>query len=255
MRVQSGGEPFFFRGSDVGCLLVHGFPGTPQELRWLGEFLHRQGHSVLGIRLSGHATQPSDLLHVHSSDWLADLEDGYHCLRGVCSSLFLIGFSLGGVLSATFASKISLDGLVLMATPWDLPPLAHRLRPILPVMEKVWRYRKPTELSDWFDKDAEALNLHYPVQPVHAIGQVFDLVERLPNALAQLHVPTLLIYSQDDGSIPIEHGQRIYDTIPAPHKAYLLIQGSGHNVARDAQRERVFSAVGDFIQVVNQERV
>ncbi|MCJ7824681.1 MAG: alpha/beta fold hydrolase, partial [Anaerolineales bacterium] len=185
MRLQSGGEPFFFAGSQVGCLLVHGFPGTPQEMRWLGEYLNRQGHSVLGIRLFGHATQPADLLRVRSRDWLADLENGYHWLSGTCSNIYLIGFSLGGVLSAIFASRTALDGLVLIATPWDLPPLAERLRPILPVLEKVWRYRKPNEESDWFDLDAERANLHYPVQPVHAVGQVVDLVKQLPAALAR----------------------------------------------------------------------
>ena len=92
MRIQAGGEPFFFKGNQVGCLLVHGFPGTPQEMRWLGEFLQNQGYSVLGVRLSGHATQPSDLLRVRSSDWLADLEDGYHWLSGTCTRIYMIGF-------------------------------------------------------------------------------------------------------------------------------------------------------------------
>lgn len=255
MSIQPGGEPFFLKGNDVGCLLVHGFPGTPQEMRWLGEFLHRQGHSVLGIRLSGHATQPSDLLHVHAKDWLADIEDGYHLLRGLCSSIILIGFSLGGVLSATFASRTPLDGLVLMATPWDLPHLAHRLQPILPILKVLWRYRKPTEESDWHDREAERANLHYPVQPVHAIGQIFDLVKQLPGALTQLQLPTLLIYSRNDGSVPREHAKHIYDTIPSSAKELLWIEGSGHSLLRDTQRQQVFSAIGKFIHERQKEPV
>jgi carboxylesterase len=247
MRVQAGGEPFFFKGNQVGCLLVHGFPGTPQEMRWLGEFLQNQGYSVLGVRLSGHATQPSDLLRVRSSDWLADLEDGYHWLSGTCTRIYMIGFSLGGVLSAIFATLTPLDGLVLMATPWDLPPLAHRLRPVLPVLKHVWRYRRPTEESDWFDQAAERQNLHYPVQPVHAIGQVLDLVKQLPGALEQLQLPTLLLYSLHDGSVPFEQGQQVFDTIPASDKALVWIEGSGHSLPRDAQHMQVFASVGEFI--------
>jgi carboxylesterase len=248
VNIQAGGEPFFYRGGDVGCLLVHGFPGTPQEMRWLGNSLHQNGHSVLGLRLFGHATQPSDLLRVQSGDWLAGLEDGYHWLRGACSRIVLIGFSLGGVLSASFASSMPVDSLVLLATPWDLPPLAHRIRPLLPMLKNVWKYRKPPEESDWFDQGAERVNLHYPVQPVHAVGEIFDLIKKLPGALAQIMLPTLLIYSRDDGSVPSEHGQRVYDTIPSIEKRLLHIEGSGHSLARDAQREQVFAAVGDFIQ-------
>jgi carboxylesterase len=251
MRIEPGGEPFFFKGSDIGCLLVHGFPGTPQEMLWLGESLHQQGYSVLGARLFGHATQPSDLLRVHYRDWLAGLEDGYHWLRGNCSNVVLIGFSLGGVLSATFASSIDLAGLVLMAMPMDLPPLAHRLRSFLPVVKKVWQYRKPPNESDWFDKEAEQLNLDYSVQPLHAVGQIFDLVQQLPESLTQLQLPTLLIYSKNDGSVPTGYGQWAFDTIPSHAKELVWIEGSGHTLPRDAQREQVFSKVGDFVRKVS----
>jgi carboxylesterase len=252
MRIRAGGEPFLYPAGEIGCLLVHGFPGAPQEMRWLGDFLHQRGYTVLGIRLFGHATEPADLLRVQARDWLANLEDGYHVLRGMCTRIFLIGLSLGGVLAATFAQNAPVDGLVLMATPWDLPSLAHRLRPILPLLEKVWRYRTPLEASDWFDKDAEAANVHYPVQPVHAIGQVTDLVKGLPNALSQVRLPTLLIYTLNDGTVPNEDGQLVYDAIPSNDKRLLLIEGSGHNLPRDAKRDEVFATVGSFIQRVIQ---
>ena len=53
-------EPFFFQGdsSKPACLLIHGFTGTPKEMRWMGEYLFRQGYTCLGIRLAGHATRP-----------------------------------------------------------------------------------------------------------------------------------------------------------------------------------------------------
>ena len=250
MRIKPGGEPFLFKGSRVGCLLVHGFPGAPQEMRWLGEALHQRDYSVLGIRLFGHATEPAELLRVQSQDWLAGLEDGYHLLRGHCSKITLIGFSLGAVLSATMAPSFELAGLVLMAMPLALPPLAHRLRPILPVLKHIWRYRSPSEESDWRDKDAERLNLHYPVQPLHAVGQLFDLIQRLPNSLGRLALPTLLLYSEDDGSVPIEQGSRAFKAIPEGDKQFTRIEGSGHSLPRDAQRELVFRTVGDFIERV-----
>ena len=65
-------EPFFFPGSKTGILLIHGFTGTPKEMRWMGEYLHQKQHlTVLGIRLSGHATQPEDMLRSSYTDWLA----------------------------------------------------------------------------------------------------------------------------------------------------------------------------------------
>ena len=57
-----GGEPFFLPGGSTGCLLIHGFTASPQEMRRLGEHLAGEGHTVLGLRLPGHASTPPDML-------------------------------------------------------------------------------------------------------------------------------------------------------------------------------------------------
>ena len=53
-----GSEPFYLPGGSTGCLLLHGFSATPEEMRPLGEFLASKGYSVIGVRLAGHATHP-----------------------------------------------------------------------------------------------------------------------------------------------------------------------------------------------------
>jgi carboxylesterase len=50
---------------------VHGFIGTPKEMRWLGEYLADLDFSALGVRLVGHATQVEDLIRTCWRDWLA----------------------------------------------------------------------------------------------------------------------------------------------------------------------------------------
>ena len=53
MAIMPGAEPFYFSGDRTGCLLIHGFTGTPNEMRWLGTQLSTAGHTVLGVRLAG----------------------------------------------------------------------------------------------------------------------------------------------------------------------------------------------------------
>src|SRR5512134_3803819 len=101
-------EPFFLLGdsSKPACLLIHGFTGAPKEMRWMGEYLHAQGHTVLGVRLAGHATQPEDLLHATWSDWLASVEDGFDYLKCFCDQVYLVGLSLGGVLALASTARL-----------------------------------------------------------------------------------------------------------------------------------------------------
>ncbi len=46
---------FFFPGSGVSALLIHGLTGTPYEMRFPGEQLASAGVRVCGVRLAGHA--------------------------------------------------------------------------------------------------------------------------------------------------------------------------------------------------------
>ena len=97
-------EPFFYPGGQTGCLLVHGFTGAPHEMHGLGKHLSGAGYSVLGVRLSGHGTDPKDMIRSRWRDWLASVEDGWNLLSGCTERIVVIGLSMGGVLSLTFSA-------------------------------------------------------------------------------------------------------------------------------------------------------
>ena len=102
-------EPFFLQGdsSKPACLLIHGFTGTPKEMRWMGEYLNQHGYTCLGVRLAGHATQPEDMVRSRWADWTASVEDGYNLLSGLTDDIFLVGLSMGGILSLLMSTRLA----------------------------------------------------------------------------------------------------------------------------------------------------
>ena len=74
-------EPFFIPGGKTGCLLLHGFTGTPKEMRMLGDSLAESGYTVLAPRHFGHAINPEAMGRARWQDWLASVEDGMNLLR------------------------------------------------------------------------------------------------------------------------------------------------------------------------------
>src|SRR6185436_13093627 len=148
-------EPFLLKGdsSKPACLLIHGFTGTPKEMRWMGEYLNQQGYTCLGIRLTGHATHPEDMIRSRWTDWLASVEDGYHLLCGLTDDIFLVGLSMGGILSLLLSTQLKVKGVIAMSTPSRLPtdyPIW-----LLKLVSPVIRYRPKTREvpgSGWFDK-------------------------------------------------------------------------------------------------------
>lgn len=247
-------EPFLFLGepSKPACLLIHGFTSTPKEMRWMGEFLNRHGYTCLGIRLAGHATNPEDMIRSNWTDWTASVEDGHHILRGVTDNIFLVGLSMGGILSLLMSTRLHVKGVVAMSTPYKLPD-DPRLRHVdwiarmIPYMPK----NSGEPGAGWFDKEAWKDHISYPQNPVRSIGQLNLLLAAMRAALPEVRVPVLLMHSKDDDYVLPDNIDLIYaDLVNASDKSRLYITGSGHVVPRDAARQQVFQAALEFIQRV-----
>src|SRR2546425_12707304 len=89
-------DAFSLPGSrPLGCLLVHGFTGTPEEMRPLGEALAARGFPVYAVRLAGHGTDVADLARTRWTDWFASVEAGVARLRASTERPPGAGMSLG----------------------------------------------------------------------------------------------------------------------------------------------------------------
>lgn len=245
-QILPGAEPFFFPGGPAGCLLVHGFTGTPKEMRWLGEYLAGQGHTVLGIRLFAHATNLEDMKRARWRDWLTDLEDGWQMLQGCCKQIFVMGLSMGGILSLLFASRHPVAGVVAMSTPHHLPndPRLRFIKPLSLLQPNI-----PKGPPAWFDQAAYQDHISYPSDPTRSFAELRDMLAAMRAGLPQVHSPALLVYSKDDNVVtPQErHMELIFEALGSHEKQSHWIEGSGHVITRDAQRGQVFETIGSFV--------
>src|SRR5262245_48176890 len=117
IKLMTGAEPFYFRGGPIGCLCMHGLSASPQEMYWLGASLAEHGLTVYGARMYGHGVTPDYLLHMRWQDWYLSLLDGYHLLKRTCDQVFVLGFSVGGLLALRLAAAEQVTGVVAMAVP------------------------------------------------------------------------------------------------------------------------------------------
>lgn len=249
-QIIATAEPFLFPGSKTGCLLIHGFTGAPKEMRWMGEYLAERGYSVLGIRLAGHATNPEDMIRSRWADWTASVEDGYQLLRGFADHIYLIGLSMGGILSLLMSTWLDVAGVIAISTPYQLKK-DWRLNfiEILSIFQHYLPKVKGQPGSGWVDQEARKDHVSYPQNPVRSILELNNLTARMRAALPQVHVPVLLIHSWEDKYVLPENMEFIYSAlVNVQDKTKLYVTNSGHVVTRDASRLRVFEAAAEFIQ-------
>lgn len=249
-------EPFFFPGTGkkarIGCLVQHGFTGTPKEMRWLGEYLNRQGFTVCGMRLAGHATQPEDMIRSRCRDWLASVEDGFNLLRSCCDQVFLLGLSMGGILTLTSASKLQVRGVVAMSTPYRLPDdprlryikLISKVKPFMPK-------GKGEPGADWFDQESWKQHVAYPQHPLRSVAEVNALMGLMHLSLPEVKVPVLLIHSRNDNYVVNGSMDAVYDLLGSTDKQKLWVEGGGHVITEEPTRHVVFKAAADFVERVS----
>ena len=252
-QIITTAEPFFFPGKagKTGCLLIHGFTGTPKEMRWMGEYLSAQGYPALGVRLSGHATRPEDMTRSRYTDWLASVEDGYALLRAFTDRVILIGLSMGGVLALLSSTRLDVRAAVGISTPYQLPQdprlkFVNQLswfRPFIP------KSNLPPG-SGWFDKEAWKDHISYPENPMRSIGELERLLKEMRRALPLVRVPVLLIHSKDDGYVLPENADKVFAALGTTDKHKIYVTHSGHVATRDAARGQVFEEALRFIQRV-----
>lgn len=246
-HLMPGAEPFFSRGGPVGVLLIHGFTGTPNEMRPLGEALQTDGQTVLGIRLPQHGTTPSDMFHAQASDWLQATLDGYQILRDQCDSIFVMGLSMGGALALWLAAHYPVSGVVAMSTP---------SQPFHQGMD--WRAR----FANWFslltpyipkkpspatDPIMRAQRVAYPTYPTRAVTQFRTIIRLGAQALPQVTAPALLAHSRADETIPPDNLPYIYQHLGSADKELLWLERSGHVITEEAERGLLFDRVLTFV--------
>jgi carboxylesterase len=244
-KIMTGAEPFFFEGNEVGCLVSHGFTGTTQSMRFLGEYLAKEGGlTVVGPRLKGHGTSVEDMARSSAEDWIRSVEAGLQALRERCSKIFVTGLSMGGTLALYMAAMypdvicgaVPINGALFVDNP-DLAGLAFMAAAPAAVPGVGGDIKKPgvTELA-------------YEDVPVPSIRQLYALMSVTRELLPRVKCPILVIQSRDDHVVVPENAPYIIDNAGAEDKRLLWLENSYHVATLDHDKELIAQETLKFIR-------
>lgn len=252
-----GAEPYLFPGGKQACLIVHGFNSSTRENREMGRWLADQGFTALGIRLPGHATTPADMRRVRWTDWLAAVEDGFSLLKDSSEKVFIMGQSLGGVLTMTAASRYPFDGVIGISTPFGLLNgwQAQIARPgLLKFISLFAKDIKKPSLDDNASKTdmrAPENDLDpYPRYVTRALAEVLELVGQMQAGLPDITAPLLLIQGRHDAVVEKNAIQLFGERVASTRKETLWLENTGHVVTLSDEREIAFRAIAEFIRSI-----
>ncbi len=246
MTILPGGGAYWFEGNEVGCLLLHGFTGTPQNVRPLADYLARRGLAVSAPRMPGHGTTVADLDKTGPQDWLGAAEQALTELKERCSTVFVAGISLGGTLTLELARRHpELAGVVVMAAPVQA---MEALQPLVDDPDRPVTVPAPWATVGVLTQDVGVGGIAYLEMPLGALERGMGLMSQVREGLGDVTVPTLLIYGDADQVVDKANGPFVLEGIKAIDKRLLALPDSSHEVTLDVDRERVMVEVYDFIR-------
>ncbi len=218
-------EPFFFAGGDTGCLMIHGFGGSPAETYELGQQLAARGHTVCGVRLAGHGGTAEAFYQSRWPAWLASVEQGYDQLRPRCRQVVVVGFSLGGVLGLLLTQRRPVAGLVTMGSRVLVGRTPRFV--LAPLLRHVVGWRDPS---------------------LGATAELGGAVRHARRVLPLVQVPALVMHGRDDAIVAPANAEAILRGLASAQKELVWWDNTGHQMLVEGpHRAEVYARIVAFV--------
>ncbi|MFC7395008.1 alpha/beta hydrolase [Scopulibacillus cellulosilyticus] len=233
-------EPFYFEGNDIGILVIHGFTGSTQSMRDLGEAYAKEGYTVCGPRLKGHGTHYYEMEQTTYADWIASVEEGYQWLKERCQTIFVTGLSMGGTLTLYMAENHpDIQAIIPINAAIDIPDMA------------ALQNERETRFLDAIGSDIKkpyVRELAYDKTPVKSVKEIVMLMEKVRNGLHKIQCPALIFVSTEDHVVPPGNSQMIFDNISSRQKRLVQLDNSYHVATLDNDKELIIEETLRFIK-------
>lgn len=236
-----GGEPFELGSGGAGVLALHGFTGSPYEVRALAELLHEHGFSVFAPALAGHATKGSDLDTTSADDYLDAAERAYDEASRKCDRLYIVGLSMGGTLGLYIATRRPVPGLVTISAPVFLYPMINAS---VPVIEQLMPgLRTPANFAAW-----QGNVVGYKSMQIGSVRVVIDVLDRVRPMLDKVASPVLVVHSTRDYTVPVSSARAIHESVASDVKQLELIEAGSHLMTVEPNLSLIGSTVVGFLK-------
>jgi carboxylesterase len=231
---------FVLNGTRGSALLIHGFMGTPSEMRPLALALNNAGFTVYAPLLPGFGANISQLGQVGRTEWLTAAGQIWSDLHARGDADVLLGFSMGGAVALHLANELPPSRLILLAPLWKLLGGDPRIR-ALPVVKHIVKTVRPFARADFSDPElrrffsgvAPNSNIDDPdVQnmirndiqlPTRTLDELRRLAANSAKLAPTISAPTLVLQGTEDASVLSHHTAELVSSMNASARLIELI--------------------------------
>lgn len=193
--------------------------------------------------MAGHEAGHEVLARTSHGEWVEAARVELERLRAEHDRVFLVGVSMGGLVSLRLAQTEQVDALVVVGTPLVLAPPVPQL---VPLLRHLMPFR-PKRGSDLQDPVARARHPGLEAMPLASVVELIALQARVIPALPEVRAPILIAHGRRDRTARPRDAARLHAEVGSTEKELFLLERSGHVATVDYDGAALSRAAADFL--------
>jgi len=201
---------------------VHGF-GVRRTIEFdpLKKYFEDKGHEVICVELFDQRNEGDNDPNL----WFDRAEQGLKKLIDQKRKVWLVGFSMGGVIATKLATLYPVERVVLLAPAFEYVSI----KTVINVAEKVART---------VAKKPKLTQTEYPALPDHFTFTFRNIVTMCKDSIESLRVPVLFLHGSSDETIPVRSSANAYVKVAHTNKLLLVVEDVNHRLLDDVNHNQ-----------------
>lgn len=225
----------------IGVLFIHGFTGGPFEVAPLRQFLKTRTDWILAAPvLPGHDPE-QDLEKSSAASWLMAAELELQRLMRDADRVFLIGFSMGGLIAMYLALRYPVEKLVLLSA------AAKYISPRILVEDA--RIMLRSSISHHYPENSfyHLYNYKLTHTPIRSALEFLRIVRLVKPYHRDVDVPVCIVQGKKDGIVPASTAALLFEELRSDEKKLIYSEHGKHHICYSDDREIWFEEVLKFL--------
>lgn len=243
--------PVDLEGDRGAVLCLHGFSGTPYEVKPIALELNRRGYRVLCPLLIGHGRGNDALANSRWEDWLISAKFAFDKLARDWDKVMIVGFSMGGLLALKLAHERGgrVQGVAALAPAFELDTVSGvGLRLIKKLGIANWLPHMPKSGGpDVSDPDIGYTMPSNDKMPIAAAQSILIGQESVSEIANRLMVPVWIFQGKQDHTVPARSAKHLFKRLRMRDKRLIFYPRSWHILALDVEHGEVIEDVCGYV--------
>ncbi|MER2260436.1 MAG: alpha/beta fold hydrolase [Psychrobacillus sp.] len=208
----------------TGVLCLHGFTGGPYEVQPYVDYLKvNTNWKIVVPTLPGHG-ETLELKNLTAESWMMAAEQALRLLQKEVDRVFIVGFSMGGIIAIYLALRYKIERLVLLSAAAKYINPTQLLHDIGDVAKNIVEGK--AEENTLFQIYSNKLR----ATPIQAALEFVRVVKMVEPYYDQITIPVCLIQGKKDGIVPFSTAPYLFDHIRSTNKQLIFSENGKHHI-------------------------